>query len=149
MTKPWFVPETTTLREQLNAFLKHRSHFALVVDEYGVLMGLITLEDILEEIVGDIRDEHDIKAKGFKRLKGGAILTNGEVTIRDLNREYDLGLPDEEATTIAGLVIHIAEIIPFVGQKFTFGELEFEVRERRKNQITRIKITKVKKSKKS
>ncbi|MCH8347388.1 MAG: HlyC/CorC family transporter [Proteobacteria bacterium] len=148
MTKPWFVPETTTLREQLDAFLKRRVHFALVVDEYGVLMGLITLEDILEEIVGDIRDEHDQKGAASKRLKGGGVLVSGEMTIRDLNRKYGWDLPDEEAATIAGLVIHVAEIIPFVGQKFSFKGLEFEVKQRRKNQITKIKITKVKKKSK-
>jgi len=145
MTKPWFVPETSSLREQLDAFLKRRTHFALVVDEYGALMGLITLEDILEEIVGDIRDEHDIKTKATRRLKGGGIMVNGNVTIRDLNREYDLGLPDEEAATIAGLVIYIAEIIPFVGQTFSYHGIKFEVRGRRKNQITKIKITTPKK----
>ena len=147
MTKPWFVPETTTLREQLNAFLKRRGHFALVVDEYGTLMGLITLEDILEEIVGDIRDEHDKIIIGSKRLKGGGVLVSGEMSIRDLNREYGWDLPDEEAATIAGLVIHEAEIIPYVGQKFTFKGLEFEVKQRRKNQITKVKITKVKSKK--
>ena len=144
MNKPWFVPETSSLREQMDAFLARRAHFALVVDEYGALMGLITLEDILEEIVGDIRDEHDIKTKGTRRLKGGSLMVDGAVTIRDLNREFDFDLPDEEAATIAGLIIHIAEIIPYVGQTFTFQGLKFDVRGRRKNQITKIKITKLK-----
>ena len=144
MSKPWFVPETTTLREQLNAFLRRRAHFALVVDEYGALMGLITLEDILEEIVGDIKDEHDPLGVRAKRLKSGAMIVNGEMTIRDLNRKYDLNLPDSEASTVAGLVLEIAEIIPFVGQKFKFHDLEFEITGRRKNQITKIKITKPK-----
>ena len=141
MSKPWFVPETTTLREQLNAFLRRRAHFALVVDEYGVLMGLITLEDILEEIVGDIRDEHDQLGIRTKKLESGAMVVNGEMTIRDINRKFELNLPDSEASTVAGLVMEIAEIIPFVGQTFKFRDLEFEVLARRKNQITRIKIT--------
>lgn len=141
MKEPWFVPETTTLREQLKAFQKGRSHFALVVDEYGALQGLVTLEDILEEIVGDIRDEKE-KAKGsVKRLKGGGIMVVGDMTIRDLNRKYSWTLPDEEAATIAGLIINEAEIIPYVGQTFELFGLKFEIKARRKNQITRIKIT--------
>jgi len=145
MADPWFIPETTTLREQLDAFLVRGGHFALVVDEYGALQGLITLEDILEEIVGDIRDEHDRTASGVKRLKGGGILVSGEETIRDLNREYGWDLPDQEASTVAGLVIHEAEILPYVGQTFTIHGLDFTIRERRKNQITKIKITRPKK----
>ena len=141
MTKPWFVPETTTLREQLDAFLARRAHFALVVDEYGALMGLITLEDILEEIVGEIHDEHDSKTKRTKKLKGGGVMVNGDMTIRDLNRAHGWNLPDDEAATIAGLVIFETEIIPYVGQTFQFHGLNFEIKARRKNQITKIKVT--------
>ncbi|MEE8296124.1 MAG: HlyC/CorC family transporter [Sphingomonadales bacterium] len=144
MKTPWFVPETTTLREQLGAFQKRVSHFALVVDEYGVLLGLVTLEDILEEIVGDIRDEKDKIAPRIKRLKGGGIMVDGDMSIRDLNRKYSWNLPDDEAASIAGLIINEAQIIPFVGQKFDLFGLKFEIKARRKNQITRIKITKVK-----
>ena len=144
MKKPWFVPETTTLREQLKAFQKRISHFALVVDEYGVLQGLVTLEDILEEIVGDIRDQKEQIPPRVKSLKGGGIMVNGDMSIRDLNRKYSWNLPDEEAATIAGLIINEAQIIPYVGQIFTLFGLKFEIKQRRKNQITRIKITKVK-----
>lgn len=144
MKNPWFVPETTTLREQLKAFQKRRSHFALVVDEYGVLQGLVTLEDILEEIVGDIRDEKDKILPRIKRLKSGGIIVVGDISIRDLNRKYDWNLPDEEAATIAGLIINEVEIIPYVGQTFTLFGLKFEIKGRLKNQITRVKITKVK-----
>ncbi len=140
MVKPWFVPETTTLREQLNAFLARRNHFALVVDEYGALMGLVTLEDILEEIVGEITDEFDLKADGFARQEDGSILVDGTATIRDLNRHFDWELPDEEATTIAGLVINEAETIPAVGDAFSFFGFGFEITARQKNQITRIVI---------
>lgn len=140
MVKPWFVPETTTLREQLNAFLARRNHFALVVDEYGALMGLVTLEDILEEIVGEITDEFDLEADGFARQEDGSILVDGTATIRDLNRHFDWELPDEEATTIAGLVINEAETIPAVGDAFSFFGFGFEITARQKNQITRIVI---------
>ena len=138
--KPWFVPDTTTLQDQLNAFLRRKTHFALVVDEYGALMGLITLEDILEEIVGDIRDEHDIEVAGVRMQPDGSVVVNGTVPIRDLNRAFDWSLPDEEATTIAGLVIHEARTIPEVGQTFTFHGFRFEVLRRQRNQIAQLRI---------
>jgi len=140
MSAAWFVPETTTLREQLNAFLSRRAHFALVVDEYGALQGLVTLEDILEEIVGDITDEFDQALLGVKPLKDGWVLVDGTLSIRDLNRRFDWSLPDEEATTIAGLLIYESETIPIVGQRFTFHGFQFEVVGRRRNQITQIKL---------
>ena len=139
--KPWFVPETNTLREQLNAFREKRAHFALVVDEYGALMGLVTLEDILEEIVGDITDEHDVKVVGIKPQADGSFIVNGTVTIRDLNRQFDWNLPDEEAATIAGLVIHEARVIPEMGQTFGFFGFKFEILGRKKNQITALRVT--------
>ncbi|MCP5432859.1 MAG: HlyC/CorC family transporter [Alphaproteobacteria bacterium] len=139
--EPWFVPETTSLTEQLDAFLARRSHFALVVDEYGALMGLITLEDILEEIVGDISDEHDIAVTGVRPQADGTVNVDGAVTIRDLNRALDWSLPDEEATTIAGLVIHEAQLIPEPGQVFAFYGFKFEVLRRQRNQIAALRIT--------
>ncbi|MEX6726014.1 HlyC/CorC family transporter [Parapedomonas caeni] len=142
MTKPWFVPDTTTLREQLNAFMSKRSHFAMVVDEYGALQGLVTLEDILEEIVGDITDEHDLPTPaGVTVHEDGTMTVEGSVTIRDLNRRFDWSLPDEDATTIAGLVINEARVIPVKGQSFTFFDFRFDILERRRNQITLLKLT--------
>ncbi len=140
-TAPWFVPETTTLREQLSAFLAGRAHFALVVDEYGSLMGLVTLEDVLEEIVGDIHDEHDAIAHGIRPQSDGIYLINGDVTIRDLNRHFEWDLPDEEATTIAGLVIEHAQSIPDVGQRFVVHGNTFEIVRRKRNQITTLRVT--------
>jgi Mg2+/Co2+ transporter CorB len=137
---PWFVPETTSLKDQLAAFLKRHNHFALVVDEYGALQGLVTLEDILEEIVGEIEDEHDIVAAGVKPGPDGSIIVEGAVTIRDLNRAMDWDLPDEEAITVAGLLIHEAQAIPEVGQTFTFHHCRFRVEARRGNQITSLRI---------
>ncbi|TIQ40874.1 MAG: CBS domain-containing protein, partial [Mesorhizobium sp.] len=110
-TKPWFVPDTTTLQEQLNAFLRRKAHFAIVVDEYGEVEGLVTLEDIIEEIVGEIADEHDIDMQGVKQEADGSVVVDGTVSIRDLNRALAWDLPDEEATTIAGLVIHETQLI--------------------------------------
>ena len=130
MFAPWFVPEATTLEDQLEAFLKRKTHFALVVDEYGEVMGLVTLEDILEEIVGDIRDEHDLAVQGVRPQPDGWVLVDGSAPVRDLNRVMAWDLPDEEATTIAGLVIHEAGAIPEAGQIFTFHGFRFEVMRR-------------------
>jgi Mg2+/Co2+ transporter CorB len=140
--KPYFIPETTALDEQMREFLKRRTHFALVVDEYGALQGLITLEDILEEIVGEISDEFDpvAREKAIKPAEDGSFSVDGAMTIRDLNRAADWRLPDEEANTIAGLVIHEAQMIPNEGQVFSFHNFRFEVVERRENRVTRLKI---------
>lgn len=140
-TKPWFVPDSTSLTDQLNAFLKNKQHFALVVDEYGEVQGLVTLEDILEEIVGDISDEHDIVAQGVRPQPDGSVSVDGSVPIRDLNRVMDWHLPDEEATTVAGLVIHEAQMIPEPGQVFTFHGFRFRVLRKSRNRITALRIT--------
>jgi Mg2+/Co2+ transporter CorB len=140
-TKPWFVPDTTTLLEQLEAFRKRREHFALVVDEYGSLLGVVTLEDILEEIVGDIADEHDVTVAGVKAQPDGSFVVDGAVTLRDLNREFEWRLPDEQAATIAGLVLHESRQIPDIGQVFLFYGFRFEVLRRQRNQITSLRIT--------
>jgi Mg2+/Co2+ transporter CorB len=139
--EPWFVPETASLREQLNAFRRRHAHFALVVDEYGALKGIVTLEDILEEIVGDISDEHDAVTAGVRPLPDGSYEVEGSVTIRDLNRRFDWSLPDEEASTIAGLVIYEAQVLPEIGQVFRFHDFTFEILERRRHRINRLKIT--------
>ena len=141
-SEPWFVPETTTLYDQLQAFRARREHFAVVVDEYGSFMGIVTLEDILEEIVGDIADEHDIAVAGVRWQPGGNYLVEGAVTIRDLNREFDWNLPDDEDySTIAGLIIHEAKMIPTVGQSFMFYDFRFDVIRRQQNQLTLLRIT--------
>ena len=137
---PWFIPETTSLKDQLAAFLKRRTHFALVVDEYGALEGLMTLEDILEEIVGEIEDEHDVAVPGVRVAEDGSVIVDGSVTIRDLNRAMNWDLPDDEAVTVAGLLIHEARRIPEAGQTFTFHGHRFLVAERKVNRITRLQI---------
>ncbi|SMH55178.1 HlyC/CorC family transporter [Maritimibacter sp. HL-12] len=139
---PYFVPDTTTLNDQMRNFLKRHTHFALVVDEYGALQGLITLEDILEEIVGEITDEFDTFAaeSGVARQEDGSVIVDGAMTIRDLNRALDWSLPDEEANTVAGLVIHEAQMIPNEGQTFSFHGFRFEVLERAENRIATLRI---------
>jgi Mg2+/Co2+ transporter CorB len=141
---PWFVPDTRAIPDQLNAFLKRKSHFAIVVDEYGEVQGLVTLEDIIEEIVGDIKDEHDAVATGVRPKPDGSYLVDGSVAIRDLNRAFDWELPDEEANTIAGLVIHEARMIPQVGQAFVFHGFRFEILKKRRHQITALRMSPVK-----
>ena len=138
---PWFVPDTTSLFDQLKAFLKRKTHFALVVDEYGEVMGLVTLEDIIEEIVGDIADEHDVTVSGVRPHIDGSVTVDGAVPIRDLNRVMDWNLPDDEATTVAGLVIHEAQLIPEAGQIFTFHGFRFQVLRKSRNRITLLRIT--------
>jgi len=142
MREPWFVPETTTLLEQLNAFRARREHFALVVDEYGALMGLVTLEDILEEIVGEISDEHDVVRTGrVRRNASGSYQVDGGVTVRDLNRQLDWNLPEDDAATVAGLLIHDAKRIPKVGESFHFHGFRFEVMRRQRHRINSLRIT--------
>ncbi|PRY74233.1 Mg2+/Co2+ transporter CorB [Yoonia maritima] len=138
---PYFVPETTTLDDQMRNFLKRQTHFALVVDEYGGLQGLITLEDILEEIVGEIADEFDDHEEDMiEATADGAYIVDGGMTIRDLNRAHDWGLPDDEANTVAGLVIHEAQMIPVEGQVFSFHGFRFEVLKKEENRIATLKI---------
>jgi Mg2+/Co2+ transporter CorB len=138
---PWFVPDIRPLSEQIKAFRRRKTPFALVVDEYGELMGLVTLEDILEEIVGDITDEHDVAVPGVRPQPDGSVNVDGGVPIRDLNRVMDWSLPDTEATTVAGLVIHEARSIPEAGQTFTFHGFRFRVLRREKNRIAALRIT--------
>jgi Mg2+/Co2+ transporter CorB len=139
----WFVPDVRPLSEQLKAFRRRKTHFALVVDEYGEVMGLVTLEDILEEIVGDISDEHDIAVSGVRPQADGSVSVDGSVPIRDLNRAMEWNLPDAEATTIAGLVIHESRSIPEPGQSFIFHGFRFEVLRRARNRITALRITRL------
>lgn len=140
--QPWFVPETTSAEDQLAEFLRRREHFAFVVDEYGALRGLVTLEDILEEIVGDIKDEHDIAVQGVRPQPDGSVYVDGWVPIRDLNRVMDWSLPDEEAVTVAGLVIHESQSIPEPGQLFSFHGYRFLILRRTRNQITALRLQK-------
>lgn len=139
--EPWFIPDTTNLKDQLQAFLKRKNHFALTVDEYGALMGLVTLEDILEEIVGEIEDEHDFAVEGVRRQPDGSVNVDGSVTIRDLNRALDWDLPDDDWVTVAGLVIHEAQTIPEPGQTFIFHRHRFQILRRQRNQITALRVS--------
>ncbi|GAA0536651.1 Mg2+/Co2+ transporter CorB [Rhizomicrobium palustre] len=142
VTQPWFVPETMGVEELLDAFRHRRSHFAMVVDEYGEIMGLVTREDILDEVFGRIPDENQPRpALGLRPQADGTFLVDGTTPIRDLNRAMDWSLPDEEYTTLAGLVIHEARTIPEVGQRFSFYGFKFEVMRRQRNQITVLRVT--------
>ncbi len=140
-TPPWFVPATRPVTDQLKAFLRRKTHFALVVDEYGEMMGLVTLEDIFEEIVGDISDEHDAAMDDLRRHQDGSFTIDGSVPIRDLNRALDWKLPDDEATTVAGLVIHEARLIPEAGQTFTFHGYRFQVLRKTRNRIMSLRVS--------
>jgi Mg2+/Co2+ transporter CorB len=139
--EPWFVPESTDCLSQLHEFRDRREHFSLVVDEYGALQGVVTLEDIIEEIVGEIDDEHDIPVPGVRRQPDGSFVADGRVTIRDLNREFNWKLSDEQASTIAGLVLHEARFIPEEGQSFAISDLKIDVLRRTGNQLRQLRIT--------
>lgn len=141
MGPPWFIPETTKLDDQLQAFRDRREHFAIVVDEYGALRGIVTLEDILEEIVGEIDDEHDIAVAGVEVQPDGSYICVGTVPIRDLNREFGWRLPEDVATTVAGVVLHGARRIPEVGQTYAFHGFRFEILDRERNQVTRLRVS--------
>ena len=145
-SEPWFIPEQTLLLDQLEAFRKRREHFSLVVDEYGSLMGVVTLEDIIEEIVGPIDDEHDLAMTDTQKEEDGTYVVDGSTTIRDLNREHEWGLPDEEAATIAGLILYESRRIPQIHQSFIFHGFRFDILERQRHQITSIRITPPQKS---
>ena len=141
-SKPWFVPDSTTLLDQLEAFRARREHFALVVDEYGSLQGLVTLEDVLEEIVGDIADELDTHVAGVFPQTDGSYIVDGTVTVRDVNRELDWNLQDEtDYSTIAGLVIYESRHVPEVGQTFNFFGYRFEILKRYRNQIQTVRVS--------
>jgi Mg2+/Co2+ transporter CorB len=140
MTPPWFIPESTVLFDQLQAFRARHEHFAIVVDEYGALRGIVTLEDIIEEITGDIEDEHDAIKRGVVRLEDGSLICQGDVPIRDLNREFGWGLPEDVAITIAGLVLHEARRIPEVGQTYAFYGFRFEILKREGTRIAELRI---------
>lgn len=139
--QPWFIPETTSLFDQLQAFRDRKEHFAVVIDEYGSIMGVVTLEDILEEIVGEIEDEHDTPVPGVSTNADGSFTVDGSVTIRDLNREFEWRLPDDDYATLAGLILFEAKMIPEPGQSFMFYDFRFDVLKRQRNQITKIKVT--------
>jgi Mg2+/Co2+ transporter CorB len=141
LMEPRFVPETTNLSDQLQNFREKQEHFAVVVDEYGAFKGVVTLEDILEEIVGEIEDEHDVMVTGVRKISADTYMVNGTVTIRDLNREFEWDLPDEEYATIAGLILYESQTIPEVGQSFIFHGFRFDIIRRQRNQITKIKVT--------
>jgi Mg2+/Co2+ transporter CorB len=141
MMEPWFVPETTTLYDQLQAFRERKEHFAIVVDEYGTFMGIVTLEDILEEIVGEIDDEQDVSVPGVRKSTDGSYLVEGSVTIRDLNRELNWGFSDEKYATLAGLILYESQRIPDIGQSFSFYDFRFDIVRKHRNQITKIRVT--------
>jgi Mg2+/Co2+ transporter CorB len=142
LAPPWFVPDTLSLKEQLSQFLARRTQLALVVDEYGEVQGLVTLEDILEEIVGQITDEHDTEMQ-LRVQADGSVSVEGTMAIRDLNRAMGWSLPDEAATTIAGLVMHEAQMIPEIGQAFTFHGYRFEVVRKQRNRVTGVRVKKI------
>lgn len=144
MSKPWFIPDNTSLLTQLQLFRARREHFAIVVDEYGDLQGIVTLEDIIEEIVGDINDEYDsenINTSGIRKINNKSWIIDGQIPLRDLNRQLSWNIDDENAVTLAGYLLDATQSIPQQGQKFIFNGFEYEIIRRKKNQLSQIKVT--------
>ncbi len=146
LIKPWFIPETTKAKDQLTEFIQRHEKLAFVVDEYGELMGLISMEDIIEEIVGNIFDEKDFSTVGIRKIDSNTYRIRGDVNIRDINRELDIAIPNNNSSTIAGYLIHETESFPEVGQIFSFGNIMYEIINKNKNQITQIKLVLPKKT---
>ena len=138
---PWFIPETTKVKDQLNSFIDRHEKIAFVVDEYGELMGLISLEDIIEEIVGNIFDESDLSTIGIRKIGKNIFRVRGDVNIRDMNRTLDLNLNEKNSSTVAGFLIYETETFPDVGQTFKFNNILFEILNKKNNQITQLKVT--------
>jgi Mg2+/Co2+ transporter CorB len=143
MREPWFIPDTTSLFDQMHAFRAKKNHFALVIDEYGVLMGAVTFEDIIEEIVGQIEDEYDVETDDIQELGNNIYSVKGSTTIRDLNRYFDWQFSDEHASTIAGYIMHELQSIPEEKEKFIINGVEFTITKKTRNEITNIKIIKL------
>jgi Mg2+/Co2+ transporter CorB len=140
ISAPWFIPDTTGLLDQLKAFRARHLSLAFVVDEYGVLQGMLTLADILEEIVGSY-DRGQFNALAVpKPLPDGSFILDGRFPLRELNRELDWDLPDDHASTIAGLVLHVAERLPEPGERFQLDAYHFQVIARKKNSLAKIKV---------
>ena len=138
--EPYFVPATTPLQEQLIQFQRRRQHMGLVVDEYGDVVGLVTLEDILEEIVGEIQDEHDMPMRGIRPQKDGSLLVEGQIELRDLNRQLGWELDTSGPRTLAGLIIEVLEAIPNEGTSLKVGGHPMEVVRVRNQTITVVRV---------
>ena len=143
LKKPWFIPETTNLLDQLVSFKKKREHLSFVVDEYGELLGLITLEDIIEEIVGEIVDELDSPISTFGFNNEGKIISDGSINIKDLYKEFNLELKETEAITLGGYVMNIAKRIPLYGEIVRDDFFEYKVLSHSRKQILRLEISKI------
>ncbi len=143
ISNPWFIPETTNLLEQLVEFKKRKEHLAFVVDEFGELLGLITLEDIIEEIVGEIVDEIDVPENDFKLNNYGKVIINGEKNIRDLYKSFDLDPPEIESSTIAGYILDMSKKIPSYGETFKDNFFNYKILSHSKKQISKVEISKI------
>jgi Mg2+/Co2+ transporter CorB len=141
MKTPWFIPESSTLFYQMQLFKERHSHQAFVVDEYGSLLGMVTLEDILEEIVGEIRDEYDVDFPGVRTTPQGTYLIRGCVTLRDLHRQYEWSFEEPSVSTLAGLILHECRTIPEVGTVLRIQNFEMKILRVHHHQVTLIEVT--------
>jgi len=139
--RPLFVPDTAPLDEVLRQMRQHKSHLAIVVDEYGAIEGLITLEDVLEELVGEIADEHDLEEERICVRSDGAILLDGRVTVREVNRRLQLGVPEsDEYTTMAGFVMARLGKLPLPGDQVVHNGMVFIVEKVEGRRLTQLRV---------
>ena len=143
ITKPWFIPETTNLLDQLVEFKKRKEHLAFVVDEYGELLGIITLEDIIEEIVGEIVDEIDNPNEEFYENNKGVIITNAEKNLKELYKHFDIDPPKTESSTIAGHIMDITKKIPLYGEVIKDDFFSYKILSHSRKQIFTVEISKI------
>lgn len=138
--KPHFVPESKRVAVLLQSFRQMHEHMAIVVDEYGGVEGIVTLEDVVEEIVGEIHDEYDIEEVDFRQLGPGRYLVDGAVSLRAVNRHFKLELPEEHATTLAGYLLRIMGKIPVEGESCEAGGILFRVRTMEDRRIEQVEM---------
>ncbi|WP_257274914.1 transporter associated domain-containing protein, partial [Endozoicomonas sp. SESOKO4] len=139
-TEPYYVPESTPLHTQLFNFQKSKERVALVVDEYGDILGLVTLEDILEEIVGDFTTDVSDSSQDITPQEDGSYIIDGSASVRDINRSLGWKLPTEDARTINGLITEMMEFIPESSVCLKIGGYRFEIMQVKDNRVKAVKI---------
>jgi len=137
---PFFVPETKNLEELLHDFKKRRVHMAVVIDEYGGTAGLVTIEDLLEQIVGDIQDEYDLETERLSVQGDGSVVADGRLTVQELEEHFDVEIAKENFETVGGLIFHLTGRIPLAGEVIESGTLVLTVLEADERRIAKVHI---------
>jgi CBS domain containing-hemolysin-like protein len=142
LRKPYFIPETKNIHLLLHELKGERQHMAIVIDEYGGTAGLVTLEDLIEEIVGEIRDEHDADETGLVELPDGSVLVDSRIEIEKVEERFGVTLPDGKYETLAGFILHLIRKIPLTGDVVRHDDLEMVIASATERSIKKVKIRK-------